>query len=252
MNSAIDIKTINLISEYIKTPVNDIYRDLLYKKISEDKSALECLKSQEAVLSEMKTIDAAIISGSTFSVIQNELTKIAAEKSQKSQQQIAMDFITLKNFTIAGLVALTGLLFYFAATDFFKNNTNQASVMQDNSAVGCIENKIISQSFGSNNENVQKIQNSENTENLKLNDIVSFVGNNDGNYANKNEEIYGYSGNIKDYKTIQDVDKNLDMLSQAEKEIDSSVVDLDKVDGYIYRTQLSGHKVDVIIEKEEK
>jgi hypothetical protein len=238
METRIDIKTIDLISEYMKTPVNDLYRDILYKKISENTNALDYLKLQESVLTDIKTVDMPDMQGSVFAGIENDLTKIA------QQNHITNHFSNVKNFTIAGLIAMTSVLAYFTTVDFLNNKNNKN--IQNNSSNQRIEQmpqqtvpkkavSLVSKNLTTNFQNAQALK-----------DNLSFIENDENKSFKGNEDVYAYIGDIKNYKKIDDIDRNSDMLLLAEKEMNSGVVDLDKVDSYISKTLLSGHKVDVI------
>jgi len=272
MAKVIDIEIINLISEYLKNPTQN-----LYSQISQNKIALEYLETQQMILGKLKEIDIQNISESIFLTIEDDLIKIY------DKSQIFEFFKNLKNISIIGLAILIGSFAYFTFNDIFNNENKLSQTIANSENFNDINSNIkanINSNVNSNVNSDLRIKNTTkplntkyvkhtlNTPNpLNINDNpntvdakntvniyenIVFLHLKEDGIVSKNEENYFYSGNIKNYKTIEQIDsnKNAEMLRLAEKEIINNMVNLKKIDDYIYKTILTQHQVDVIINKE--
>ncbi|MCP4482148.1 MAG: hypothetical protein GY817_05045 [bacterium] len=213
-----DTNAINLISEYIKTP-QGVYKDYLYKQIHTDDQMLKFLNVQENITSLTSSFKIPSMPYSCVKLIEPTLNKYHYFAK-------VMHFTTVLATVIIGSV----IGFYF----LFHNKAeveNAAPITQS------FVSQVVApeQVFTNNIFMMQK-------SNLSL---LSFIDTVSGKLPNK--ETIQYSGDIKNYKTINEgTDMSDVLLDQAQVELASGVVDIEQLDSYLQRVVISQHDVEVL------
>jgi hypothetical protein len=178
---------------------------------------------------------------SIVDTIDKNLHKIKKAENIKPISQALKSIIIVTSFIVSSVAFLT-----FGATRMLENYN---SILKINTNV--LENisvKLKSVNFENiNTDNTYNYDDYYKYKNLNNYDfVINLI--NDGKEINKINFIdeLGYSGDIKKYKSI---DKNLyktNYLALAEKEINTGIIDLNKINKYLYKTLLEQHEVEII------
>ncbi len=239
--------TMNLIVEYMSLPNSDVYKKILFEKIKNTELGLEALESQQNVLQTFKTLSSPEIPSSASITITEKLQKIKSKKQISSASDIAYKFLaTLKTALQISLVTIGAFLIGVGTIAYFVNPEKNIQ-----------NNNISSPAFTTNiNSTLSKTSNTSlNFQgNITLDSIKSFDLEKNENPQNlKENSLYAFQGELKKYKAITKDSESkdvLEVLQNAEKELDKSFINTNKIDNYIYYAVLSQHDVKILSDEE--